>query len=320
LEKLDLKDKKILYHLDLDSRQSFRSIGRKVGLSKDVVVSRVKKLLEKEIIINFMTRYDYSKLGLNSLRFYFKCQYVTPSLKNEIIKHFINHKYSVRVASIEGSYDLIVVMLVKNISDISDFWQKTLDKFGDYFVNRVYSTYLGESIYYKSILVDEKENREKLVNIVKARKLSYDNIDLKILNLIVSNSRLPTLEISKKLNSTTNTINNRIKKLKESGIIKCFTIGINWNKLGYQYFKIDLYLKEYSRIHKIINYIEKNPYLIAIPKTLGYADLEIEMILKNVNHLYQIIEKISNKFPDSIRTFTNFSVLNMTEKQKFPIF
>ena len=42
MEKLDLKDKKILYELDIDCRQSFRSIGRKVGLSKDVVATRVK--------------------------------------------------------------------------------------------------------------------------------------------------------------------------------------------------------------------------------------------------------------------------------------
>jgi DNA-binding Lrp family transcriptional regulator len=42
MEKLDLKDRKILYYLDLDSRQSLRSIGHKVGLSKDIVTARVK--------------------------------------------------------------------------------------------------------------------------------------------------------------------------------------------------------------------------------------------------------------------------------------
>jgi hypothetical protein len=43
MEKIDLKDRRILYELDVDSRQSFRNIGRKVGLLKDVVVSRVNK-------------------------------------------------------------------------------------------------------------------------------------------------------------------------------------------------------------------------------------------------------------------------------------
>jgi DNA-binding Lrp family transcriptional regulator len=32
MEKLDLKDRKILYYLDLKSRQSFSAIGRKIGL------------------------------------------------------------------------------------------------------------------------------------------------------------------------------------------------------------------------------------------------------------------------------------------------
>ena len=49
MEKIDLKDRKILYELDIDSRQSFRNIGRKVGLSKDVVASRVKKLKENAL-------------------------------------------------------------------------------------------------------------------------------------------------------------------------------------------------------------------------------------------------------------------------------
>ena len=35
--KIDSKDKKILYHLTLDSRQSLKTIGKKVGISKSSV-------------------------------------------------------------------------------------------------------------------------------------------------------------------------------------------------------------------------------------------------------------------------------------------
>ena len=44
--KIDVKDRRILYHLEYDARQSFRNIARKVGLTKDVVSTRVKKLKE----------------------------------------------------------------------------------------------------------------------------------------------------------------------------------------------------------------------------------------------------------------------------------
>ena len=60
---VDVKDRKILYQLDVNSRQSFRSIGRKVGLSKDAVFRRIKRLQEEGIIIRFITLFDYLRLG-----------------------------------------------------------------------------------------------------------------------------------------------------------------------------------------------------------------------------------------------------------------
>jgi len=159
--KLDLKDRKILYQLDSDSRQSFRRIGRKVGLSKDVVASRVKKLEENGIILRFFTYYDILQLGLNFIRFYLKFQYVTPDIKKEIINHFMNDDNVNNLFSTEGSYDLGVLMMVENISDIYPLWKKTLEKYGDYFSKQIFSVYMGELIYGHGFLLEgvEKEVR-----------------------------------------------------------------------------------------------------------------------------------------------------------------
>ena len=81
--KIDVKDKKILYQLEWDSRQSFRSIGRKVGLSKDVVTSRVKKLEQMGIIRSYITFISPGRLGYTIIRFYFKFQYISPEKKQE---------------------------------------------------------------------------------------------------------------------------------------------------------------------------------------------------------------------------------------------
>ena len=47
---LDVKDKKILYHLNLDCRQSMNSLSKKIGLAKEVIAYRIKRLEEKGII------------------------------------------------------------------------------------------------------------------------------------------------------------------------------------------------------------------------------------------------------------------------------
>jgi len=48
---LDLKDRKILYELDLNCRQSNTQIGKKVGLSRKVVEYRIKKMEEEGVIM-----------------------------------------------------------------------------------------------------------------------------------------------------------------------------------------------------------------------------------------------------------------------------
>ena len=75
MKNIDLKDRKILYNLDLDSRQSLTQIGKNVNLPKNVVLYRINKLIKRGIIKNFYTVIDLHKLGYNILRFYFNYQY-----------------------------------------------------------------------------------------------------------------------------------------------------------------------------------------------------------------------------------------------------
>ena len=304
--KIDLKDRKILYELDIDSRQSFRKIGRKVGLSKDVVASRVKKLQENGIIKRFFAYYDTLKLDLNDLRFYFKFQYVTPDIREEIIDHFSENEYVKSIFSIEGSYNLGVIINVEKISDFYPFWKKTLERYGDYFSEQVFSAYVGELVYGQSFILDETERPYRPPLQSKMGRVKIDDLDLKILKVLVSNARMPTVEIAKKLNSNISTIKNRIKRLLDDKVILGFTVEIDLNTIGYQKWKVDFYLSEYSKINQIIKYLEKNPSLLCVDYTIGYADLEIELNVKNINQLHDIIEDLYSKFPKIIRNYSIF--------------
>ena len=90
MTKIDLKDRRILYELDYNSRESLTQIGKKVGLKKDVVSYRIKKLQDEGVIQCFYTVIDAYKLGYTLFRYYIIFQYVNSEIRKKIIEYSIH--------------------------------------------------------------------------------------------------------------------------------------------------------------------------------------------------------------------------------------
>ncbi|MBO6826038.1 MAG: Lrp/AsnC family transcriptional regulator [Sneathiella sp.] len=68
---MDLLDRKILNLLQEDSRRSYASIGREVGVSVTAVKDRIDRLVKKGILKNFTINIDAVKVGYGVLAFIF---------------------------------------------------------------------------------------------------------------------------------------------------------------------------------------------------------------------------------------------------------
>lgn len=309
MTKIDLKDRKILYQLDLNSRQSLSQIAKKVGLSKKVVSYRIKRLQKIGVIKNFYTVIDSYKLGYTSFRFYLALQNTTPEMEQEIINYFIKNKDTWWITRVEGRrFDFVAIIWIKDINDFLRFWDKTLLNYRKYFAEQIFSVYAQMALYRFSFLLDDyqTEDRKKFEITGGGKKVEYDDLDLQILNLLASNARIPIKDVSRKLHISTITIKNRIKRLIKSGVIQGFRIDIDPFKIGYQYYKVDIDLNDYKKIHQIISYIKNNPNLVCIEKSAGFADLELRFYVKDLNELKNIMKDLTIKFASIIRNYNYF--------------
>jgi hypothetical protein len=68
-------------------------------------------------------------------------------------------------------------------------------------------------------------------------------------------------------------------------------------------YKADINLIDYTKKQLIIDYISKNPHLLVITKSAGIADLELDLIVKDVSELIMILEDLVNKFPNTIKNY-----------------
>jgi DNA-binding Lrp family transcriptional regulator len=147
--------------------------------------------------------------------------------------------------------------------------------------------------------------------------VTIDEIDYQILNEIAINARISLLTLAKKLNSSSQTINYRIKNLITKGIILAFRVDIDISQLGLQNCMIDMFLKDHTKGKKIENYVKGNPYVENImDMTIGWCDLNFELLVKNINSLTQIIDEVDRRFPGAIRR-TNFWMARRVHKERW---
>jgi DNA-binding Lrp family transcriptional regulator len=321
--KIDLKDRKILYELDLNCRQSNAQIGKKVGLGRDVVAYRINRLEEEGIIANYMSVIDTFKLGFNVYRVYLNFQDISPDEKKELIQDFVDYNNSWAVYSITGPIDFGAVIWVNNVYEFFNFLNNTLDKFGKYISQKILSVYVQADEYEKSYLLPDeiKENgREDFTIKCIGEKVEIDELDYKILDIIALNARMPLIDVAEKLKTSSQTIYYRLNNMQKSQIIKGFRINIDYSKFGLQDFDVRINLTDHSFRKKIINYLEKTSYLKCINTAFGYCDLELELILENMDKLIQTMELLEEKFPRVIRNY-HLLKLNMTFKERWlPVF
>ena len=317
--KIDLKDRKILYELDLNCRQSNTQIGKKVGLKRDIVSYRINRLQKQGIIKNFWTAIDTFRLGFNVFRICINFQYVSSDIKNKIIQHFIDYKKTWAVISIQGEINLSVVVWIKDIFEFYQFWEETLNLYEDYFAKSIISVYIQAVSYKKTILLPEKlkgSKRKMYDTTCGGKTVEIDEVDYKLLNELAMNARIPLIELAEKLGCSSQNVNYRVKNLIKKDIIKAFRVGIDLSKFGLQIFKVNIYLKDHKQKKDIIKYLENTPYLECINVAVGWSDIEPELIVKNVQQFREIIEDINLKFPNVIKR-ENFTITEKVHKERW---
>jgi DNA-binding Lrp family transcriptional regulator len=301
---IDLKDRKILYELDLDSRQSLTQIGKKVGLKKDVVSYRIKRMETDGIIKNYWTAIDAFKLGYNVFRVYLQFQDIPVDVKNNIITTFSNYKNSWAVASVTGPFDFIAVLWIKNIHEFYSFYDQILDQYSKYIAQKVISIYVQADEYERSYLLTDdlvSNERQKFTAQCDGSSVEIDKSDYQILNELALNARMPLIDLAGKTNLSSQSVNYRLNHLMKSGVIKGFRVTIDISQLGLQYFDVRVNLSDHSKRAPMISYIKNIPYFKCLNTTIGYSDLELEFHITNMDKLNQILDDLYTKFPGSIR-------------------
>jgi Lrp/AsnC family transcriptional regulator for asnA, asnC and gidA len=310
MKNLDLKDKKILYHLDCNARQSIPQLSKHVGIHRNALRYRLKRLERLGIITQYYTVIDSYKLGYMVMKFYTTFQNASSTIRHDIVEYFVKSNNTWVVVSSEGEFDFGVIFWIKDMNRFYAYWEKTLSLYNSYFKDHILLFQLQAVSYKPTYLIYKERPANEPVEISgNAIPVDLEPLDLQLLHLLAAEARIPVIDIARTLGITTNIVRYRLKKLAQLQVIQRYRIAIDISKLGFQTVKVDLFLNDYGKKNRIITYLKKNPYLVCIMMSLGYSHLELEFHVKNHTHLNSIMQELIDSFPDIIRNYHYFVVL-----------
>jgi len=300
--KIDEKDRKILVELQKDSRASFSEIGKKVGLPKNVVAYRVKRMVDSGFLTLFCAVISKTQLKYRYYKLFLKFHNFDEKIENKLLEHLKKRKGIHWVGSLNGCYDFCIIFLAKSVQEVGEAYFQIINNFSKYIFEKDLSISIKD-IYkpFNYIFSPNTVELHKKKSPSKSFRLTEN--DTRIINSIKQNSRASVLDLSKKLKLSPKTIRIRIRELIKNQVIAGFKIRINHKMLGFHHFDTFLNLTDITekKEDEIIDFISQFPSTVHIVKEIGKYDLEFESILRSHFELYEIISKIKNKFPKNIQ-------------------
>ena len=131
IRELDETDRQILNILSKNARTKLTSVARDIRLSVDSTKKRMQKLEQEKVILKYTTQVDSEKLGLPlGVHVYVKLKDIIKEKYEALIDELNKNHRVIVLMDMLGEYDLFIVFLAKDASDMDVMKKEIRQKFG----------------------------------------------------------------------------------------------------------------------------------------------------------------------------------------------
>jgi Lrp/AsnC family transcriptional regulator for asnA, asnC and gidA len=142
-----------------------------------------------------------------------------------------------------------------------------------------------------------------------SKNYEIDNVDLKILNILMEDAKIPYTEVAKRVFVSGGTVHVRMKKLEEMGIVTGTTLKMDYSKLGFDVTCfMGIYLLKSSLYDSVVNNLKEIPEIVKVHYTTGNYNIFIKIHCKDTRHLKDVLHDKIQKVEGIERTETLISL------------
>lgn len=318
---LDMKDQRILKSLFENGRKSFSDIAKEVRLSKESVNYRVKRMEKSGFIRGYSSIYDLERLGMKTFFMFIKFRNLDSD--DEMMSYLKEHKNSLRVLRVDGSYSVAVIFTAKNDVEMYKIKKHFIMKF-EPSIYSVDITRITEHMpvpvkfLWKNVdghpPVEKKQHDDE-----QSYKLSEK--DILILRQLALEARMPLSEMSERLGIDRDTIKYHMKKMEREGVIRFYrpVVFTAYENFGYNWYFITLKTRESNETtdKKLKEFLWTHGFVSYYFKTNGPNDYEIMIKTRTTSVLAKFLSELKEVLG---KTLKRYEISIILEEHKFTYF
>ena len=314
--KLDVKDRKLLYWLDQNSRATNKELAKKIGLSEQAIGYKLKRLEENSVIRNYVTFVNTLALGYSHYKVLLRLQNTKTDIEERLLGLLVGHSHIRWVAPCSGRWDVNFSVMVKSDQEFIDIYRGIEGEFGDYIAEKNVSILVKAPGFTKGHLIGQKS---LVVLEYETRDVELDQVDLRILKSISQAARKNVVEIARELKTTVDVVRYRLRKLEERNVIAGYTMQLGLDKMGLLRYSVYFVLhKMPAAIEKrMVSFAQAHNNIIFFVSLVGSFDATIELEVDSYYVLEKTLKKFRELFAENIK---NFEIVFYTDELKYDFY
>jgi DNA-binding Lrp family transcriptional regulator len=267
------------------------------------VGQRIRKLRQEGAIQSSYAVINTISAGRLWIRVWIKLQMVSPKTEEELLEFAKRQPQIAWVIPLTGAYDLLLIYWPRSIGEFKSIFDTFLASYSSHVkAHEVSIIAIGHDFSHRmwapDLAVTESVVRE-------TEPVKIDEKDRKILNVLAQNADLSVPQIGERTGIDPKTVYYRIRRLEEQQVILNYHIRINYEKIGYSWYKFFLNFANMNPKKKarLFSFLRQLPELVYITEPVGVSDLEFEVVVNSANRMQEILLKLRSEFSDMIKDY-----------------
>ena len=294
---------------------------RKVTGYRDHTIRYALKSLEERGIIQRTRFIDVCKLGYTLHNIFFSIGSESKQLKADIIEALRQARHVTWIAEMGSDFQFGLGVTTKSLNEVQELLNELSDRFGNIFFQKTVSSQFSATFFPRTYLSSKKGGAKPIRNGVVTDTVHIDSLDDMILQELALCGGSSHRRIAQQLQIPLSTLELRVKKLKEKGVITRTYYAVDSTKFGMEPFKLIVYAKAVnpSLSRRLYNFCEAHRNVINIYECFGSWDFEIGVEVQTAQDVVNVTQEVYETVGDDVNTIKVLSKFRDLKAICYPV-